>query len=215
MDRKQLEQCFDEAEKLYNRFNFENIPIDLLIYSCGHGIPMAFEQGLNNFLQTGLFYDPVHHCSADSYSIRKNCILCQTSESGFYKGITTEHTNFQVLYWTCVNFFRNTIYNSALYWYIKDVRKGKPFSIKETEDLVSKPGKLVIDILFDKAMQSPNVNNSVATLLKSIAQKTLILDIKYCGFCEGGSSELRIFDSSYFKKIQNVQQDKSSWRNNL
>jgi len=75
--------------------------------------------------------------------------------------------------------------------YIRDVRKGKHFSIEETEDLVSIPGKLVIDTLFDNAMQSLHVDKSVAQSLKTTAKENLILSLKNYGYCEGGYHELR------------------------
>ena len=195
----QIKQCFDDADAIYSRHQIENIPMDCLDFSCGHLMPLAYENGLNNFLQTGLFWNRNSQSLAETFSARKSCVLCQSS----FDGIRTIQTNFQTLFWSCVNFFRTTPYNIALVDYIRNVRKGEPFSIKETEDLVSRPGKLVIDILFDKAMQSLIVNKNVAQSLKEIAQKTLILDIKNCGCCEGGNLELQCYDSSdFYRKFE-------------
>ena len=190
----QLKQCSNKAKTLFNRYQTKNIPTDYLFFSCGHIMPLAYETGLNKFLQTGLFWDSEHKCPAGTFSVRRDCILCQDmgkSNPGTYESIITEHTNLETLYFSCDNFFRWTIYSLALMGYIEDVRKGKPFSIKETEDLVSIPGKLVIDVLFDNAMQSPHVDKSVVQSLKAVAKENLILSLKNYGYCEGGYHELR------------------------
>jgi len=191
---KQLKQCFNKAEALFDKYPSKDIPTDYLLFSCGHLMPLAYETGLNKFLQTGLFWSSEHQCTAGTFSVRGNCILCGDmgeSNPGYYENITTKYTNLETIYRYCDNFFRWTIYSLALFGYIRDVRNGQPFSEMETEDLVSVPGKLVIDILFDNAMQSPHIDKSVAQSLKTIAKENLILSLKNYGYCEGGYHEIR------------------------
>jgi len=191
---EQIKQCFNKAETLFSRYPTKNIPTDYLFFSCGHIMPLAYETGLNKFVQTGLFWDSAHQCPSGGFSVRKDCILCGDmgkSTFGSYESIITENTNLGTLFRSCDSFFRWTIYSLALMGYIQDVRKGKPFSMKETEDLVSIPGKLVIDILFDNAMKYPHVEKSVVQSLKTIAKENLILSLKNYGYCEGGYHELR------------------------